>query len=63
ALDGKANREQEQSFLLCSVIEGDGSLEKDGKEFAFQKGDHFLLPNKFGAFELNGKAELIVSYI
>lgn len=63
ALDGKVTREQDQAFLLCSVIEGEGSLRKNGEEFRFQKGDHFLLPNKFGAFELKGKAELIVSYI
>ena len=62
-LDGQSTREQDQAFLLCSVIEGDGSLQKDGKEFTFQKGDHFILPYKFGEFELAGKAELIVSYI
>lgn len=62
-LDGETSQEQEKPFLLCSVIEGIGSLQKDGKDYAFKKGDHFLLPNDFGTYQLAGNAELIVSYL
>ena len=62
-LDGTTSRVQEKPFLLCSVIEGEGTIQKDGSEYTFHKGDHFLLPNDFGAYQLSGKAELIVSYI
>ncbi|HWJ78570.1 MAG TPA: mannose-6-phosphate isomerase, class I [Niallia sp.] len=62
-LNGTSTRTQDKPFLLCSVIEGNGALEKDGEEYPFKKGDHFLLPNNFGQFQIGGKAEIIVSYI
>ncbi|MGN1387147.1 MAG: mannose-6-phosphate isomerase, class I [Bacillus sp. (in: firmicutes)] len=60
---GKASFEQEYPFLLCSVIEGDGVLVHKDKEYSLEKGSHFLLPNQFGQFVLDGEMELIVSHV
>jgi len=60
---GTSNHKQTKDFLLCSVIEGNGVVKTEVGEFSYQKGDHFLLPNKMGGFILEGISELIVSYI
>ncbi|MDK2807951.1 MAG: mannose-6-phosphate isomerase [Clostridiales bacterium] len=49
---------QNHAFLLASVIEGKGSI--DG--IPLQKGSHFILPNGYGAFVVEGNMDMIVSY-
>ena len=60
---GKVNGEleinQNQPFLLCSVIEGICSLNNCN----FEKGDHFILPNNYGKAFFKGNAEMIFSSI
>ncbi len=60
---GKVNGEleinQNQPFLLCSVIEGSCSLDND----TFVKGDHFILPNNYGKAVFKEHAEMILSSI
>ncbi len=63
ALNGVAHLDNRDKFQLISVISGQGTLEKEGNEFAYQKGEHFLLPAWFGKFTLSGNAELIVSHL
>ena len=46
-------------FLLVSVIEGEGSI--DGQKV--KKGDHFIIPNGYDTFLLEGKLSLITSYV
>lgn len=46
-------------FLIASVIEGEGSI--DGMKV--KKGDHFILPNGYDTFLLEGKLSLITSYV
>ncbi|WP_027415280.1 mannose-6-phosphate isomerase, class I [Aneurinibacillus terranovensis] len=60
-VEGKATLEQKHKYLLVSVLEGEGKIEKDRKQFGFQKGDHFILPYGFGVFTLAGKAKMIIS--
>ncbi|MGS2780101.1 mannose-6-phosphate isomerase, class I [Robertmurraya sp. GLU-23] len=48
-------------YLLCSVINGEGSLVKDGETYLLGKGDHFILPVNFGVFEMKGPIEVLVS--
>ena len=62
-VNGQAEFEQEYPFLLCSVIDGNGVLVHKNKEYALEKGAHFLLPSQFGQFTLNGEMELIVSHV
>ncbi|CAM2937297.1 mannose-6-phosphate isomerase, class I [Paenibacillus sediminis] len=53
---------QDQPYLLCSVIEGEGLLIHDGIEYELNKGAHFILPAKLGSYSIKGKCELIVSH-
>lgn len=62
-VNGTSSHKQTKDFLLCSVIDGNGTVKTESGEFPYQKGDHFLLPNKMGDFTLIGIGELIVSYI
>ncbi|WP_053367818.1 mannose-6-phosphate isomerase, class I [Bacillus sp. FJAT-27245] len=62
-VDGEATLRQRKPFKLVSVLNGNGSILKNGKEYAFKKGDHFLLPHGFDEYKLAGKAEMIVSHV
>ena len=53
---------QYTDFTLVSVLEGEGRLSDEaGNTYEIKKGEHFILPNGFGAYELTGKMELITS--
>ncbi|MFT8321163.1 MAG: mannose-6-phosphate isomerase, class I [Bacillus sp. (in: firmicutes)] len=62
-LSGESNHKQSKPFLLCSVLEGEGNIKVDSNEFAFKKGDHFMLPSSISDFTLSGNSELIISYV
>lgn len=51
--------EQENPFLIMSVISGDGLI--NGQ--SIQKGDHFILPCGYGRVELQGTMEIIAASI
>ena len=53
---------QDNRYLLCSVIEGQGKIRKGKQAFSLKKGDHFILPAGFGEFELSGQFSMIVSH-
>jgi mannose-6-phosphate isomerase len=58
-LFGEQEFEQTEAFVNVSVIEGIGTL--DGIEI--KKGDHFIIPSKYGKYRMNGNLVLIVSHI
>ncbi|MDA7027957.1 mannose-6-phosphate isomerase, class I [Bacillus sp. CLL-7-23] len=60
-LAGTVSLKQEKPFLLISVINGEGHIFTNGNEYALKKGDHLLLPDQFGDFQLSGHIECIVS--
>ncbi|MGM9985940.1 MAG: mannose-6-phosphate isomerase, class I [Bacillaceae bacterium] len=62
-ITGRASFEEKEKYLLCSVIDGEGTLTHDGQEYVLAKGMHFILPVQFGKFEINGLVELIVSHV
>lgn len=62
-IDGKADFEQDQPFLLASVIEGEGALIHQGQVYKLKKGTHFILPSQVGRFSIQGQCELIVSHV
>ncbi len=50
------------SFMLCSVTEGEGTVSTDGcSAESVRKGDHFILPYGFESFSLFGDIEMICS--
>ena len=58
-VDGKQSFTMKEPFMICSVIEGTGSI--DGIEV--KKGDHFILPHGYDNFTLEGKLTFIASHI
>lgn len=58
-VDGSMEVSQDYSFLIMSVVEGDGQI----NGHPLKKGDHFILPNGFGKAQLQGKMELIASTV
>lgn len=61
-VNGKAVFNQNQPFMLVSVVEGEGMLTANAERFALKKGAHFILPDGFGEFQLDGQLTLIVSW-
>ncbi|MED2946757.1 mannose-6-phosphate isomerase, class I [Bacillus subtilis] len=62
-INGEAEMAQDESFLICSVIEGSGLLMYEDKTCPLKKGDHFILPAQMPDFTVKGTCTLIVSYI
>ena len=60
---GECEFNNDVPFSLYSIIEGFGKLSHNNKEYSLNKGDHFILPNKFGDFKFVGKMEIIWSHI
>ena len=58
-VNGQLEINQNQPFLLCSVIEGSCSLDNH----TFAKDNHFILPNNYGKAVFKGNAEMIFSSI
>jgi mannose-6-phosphate isomerase class I len=50
---------QNHKFLNLSVISGSGRNDSHD----IKKGDHFILPEGYGAYRLAGDLELIISHI
>ncbi|MBM7572550.1 mannose-6-phosphate isomerase, class I [Aquibacillus albus] len=61
-LNGEANQTLYNDFLQVSVVEGEAELTIGNNSFSIKKGDHFILPATISDYQLNGKAELIVSH-
>ena len=62
SLNGKATRSLTSDFLQVSVVEGEAVLKIGDQSFEVKKGSHFILPYGLGEYEMNGKAEFIVSH-
>lgn len=58
-VEGQMTFEQEHSFMLMSVLEGEGSINNQ----PIRKGDHFILPDGYGEVELQGTMTLIASTV
>jgi mannose-6-phosphate isomerase len=61
-IDGKANFTFPDQYLLLSVIKGKGSLAHNGENYNLEKGDHLIIPFGFGAFDIEGNCDVIVSH-
>ncbi|MFP3126580.1 mannose-6-phosphate isomerase, class I [Ectobacillus funiculus] len=59
---GELNLKQDTCFMLASVIDGEGTIEKDHFSYSLKKGDHFILPYKFNDFSVKGDIQLIASH-
>jgi mannose-6-phosphate isomerase len=62
-INGKVELEQNQPFILCSLIEGEGVLRVADGEYQIKKGDHFMLSSETKKYNLEGNFKMIVSHI
>ena len=51
------------SFLSILALEGQGTIEIEGEQEQFQRGDSFFLPAGAGEYCLEGNGEFLLSYI
>jgi len=56
----KSNKE---TFYAINILEGNGKIEADNKEYDLSKGDSILIPANIGEYVIRGKIELLKSYI
>jgi mannose-6-phosphate isomerase len=61
-VDGQANCKMTADYLQVSVIEGKAVLTIAGQSFDVKKGSQFILPHGVREYQLEGKAEFIVSH-
>lgn len=50
------------TYLLVSVIDGEGTLKHGGEVYPVKKGSNLILPVGFGGFSLDGTLQAIVSH-
>lgn len=60
-IKGDASFSSPDTYLLLSVLEGDGTLFCHEESYSLTKGTHLILPFGLGDFELTGNCQLIVS--
>jgi mannose-6-phosphate isomerase len=62
-LEGSVASVENPSYLLVSVLEGEGELKiGDQSSSTFKKGDHFIVPSTVKNFGMSGNAKFIVSH-
>nr|WP_240460749.1 mannose-6-phosphate isomerase, class I [Fictibacillus barbaricus] len=63
SLNGTVSKIENPSYLLVSVIDGEGELTVGGETSStYKKGDHFIVPSSVKRFSMNGHARFIVSH-
>ncbi|WP_166241154.1 mannose-6-phosphate isomerase, class I [Paenibacillus turpanensis] len=60
-ISGTAEFEHSISFIIYSVIEGNGVLEFDKSQYPLVKGDTFIIPVNQCGYKISGDIELILS--
>lgn len=55
--------ENRHPFMLMSVVDGEGALIVEKDIYPIKKGDHLMLSSEVSKYELEGKLEIIVSYV
>ncbi|WP_099222117.1 mannose-6-phosphate isomerase, class I [Listeria costaricensis] len=60
-VDGKASFEQEASYTLVSILDGEAVLTAGDTQETIKKGDHFLIPNTIATFTIDGNVTAITS--
>lgn len=61
-INGKSTFVQDKSFMLFSILSGEGNIKVGNESYTIRKGDHFIMPSNIGEFILEGTMEIIVSH-
>ena len=51
------------TFYTINVIDGEGNICYGNKKFTIKKGDSFLVPAQLGEYKIEGKTQILKSYI
>lgn len=54
---------KQQDYTLMSVLSGEGTLTADGQVYKIRKGDHFILTTEDKEIKIQGKLDIIESYV
>lgn len=54
---------KQQDYTLMSVLSGEGTLAVDGQVYTIKKGDHFILTTEDKEIKIQGKLDIIESYV
>lgn len=54
---------KQQDYTLMSVLSGEGTLTADGQVYTIRKGDHFILTTEDKEIKIQGKLDIIESYV
>ncbi len=57
------NIRNNRAYTLMSVLSGEGTLTADGQVYTITKGDHFILTTEDKEIKLQGKLDIIESYV
>jgi len=60
-LQGHLTQQAAAPYTLVSVLNGEGTLEADGQQYAIKRGMDFILPNQIKSWQFSGNLEMIVS--
>lgn len=60
---GRSAFEKGEDYKLFTVIDGEGSLYVDGKEYLLVRGDNFILPSPVKKWTFSGRFSVMVSQI
>lgn len=52
-----------ETFYAFNVVEGEGRIFENGKEYKLKLGDSFIIPATLGEYTIKGKLKLLKSYI
>ena len=62
-IEGHYEYTKQQDYTLMSVLSGEGTLTADGQVYTIKKGDHFILTTEDKEIKLQGKLDIIESYV
>lgn len=51
------------TFIAVNVVDGNGKIVSNGKEYEIQKGNSFIIPSSLGKFEIIGNLTILKSYL
>lgn len=54
---------KKETFEAIMVVEGNGKIQTNGKEYKIKLGDSFIIPASLGEYEIEGDIKLLKSYL
>ncbi|MCQ4088633.1 mannose-6-phosphate isomerase, class I [Saccharibacillus sp. JS10] len=61
-VDGVANFADRDRYTIVSILSGEGKLNNADQQYPLKKGDHFIIPAKFGDYTIEGTLTTISSW-